>query len=193
MPAAALQRELHAPLLLTPAQLQFYRDNGFIRLKNVLSADLLAHYRDAVEAAVAAAGDAPLDAQQALDRADDDYAQAFLQVINLWRTSPDVREFVFGQRLAHVAAQLVKARAGGGVRLYHDQALFKAPGGGHTPWHCDQFYWPLASEKTVTAWVPLEAVPEEMGPLQFAAGSHRKDLGRAVGIGCETTTKRSCS
>lgn len=25
-----------------------------------------------------------------------------------------------------------------GVRIYHDQALFKGPGGGHTPWHCDQ-------------------------------------------------------
>lgn len=22
--------------------------------------------------------------------------------------------------------------------MYHDQALFKSPGGGHTPWHCDQ-------------------------------------------------------
>lgn len=159
------------------------------------------------------------------------------------------------------------------MRIYHDQALFKGPGGGHTPWHCDQvragraragcwaglapvlaaggwgaaaggsfsfptgqqgqpppsacacaaeplpalcppnpprppfhvppavistiahppglacpargaqFYWPLGSDKTVTAWVPLVPVPEGRGPLQFAAGSQRHDLGRAVGIG----------
>ena len=58
-----------------------------------------------------------------------------------------------------------------GVRLYHDQALFKEAGGGHTPWHADQFYWPLATDRTVTAWVPLVDVPMEMGPLAFATGS----------------------
>ena len=30
-----------------------------------------------------------------------------------------------------------------GVRMYHDQALYKEAGGGYTPWHVDQFYWPL--------------------------------------------------
>ena len=25
-----------------------------------------------------------------------------------------------------------------GVGLYHDQALVKEAGGGHTPWHCDR-------------------------------------------------------
>ena len=30
-----------------------------------------------------------------------------------------------------------------GARLYHDQALFKEAGGGITPWHADQYYWPL--------------------------------------------------
>lgn len=148
------------------------------------------------------------------------------------------------------------------MRLYHDQALNKEPGGGYTPWHCDQYYWPVQSDKIVTAWVPLQVphspspwpppsrapltplqyhrstgtskprnecnhmhsvlkcslglpaqahfheltchlkilqlcsvclcrlehltpnkqcvqeVPEEMGPLQFAAGSHAHDLGR---------------
>ena len=43
-----------------------------------------------------------------------------------------------------------------GVRLYHDQALNKEPGGGYTPWHCDAYYWPVLSDKIVTAWVPLQ-------------------------------------
>lgn len=43
-----------------------------------------------------------------------------------------------------------------GVRLYADQALYKEPHGGYTPWHCDAFYWPLASDKAVTAWIPLQ-------------------------------------
>ena len=37
-----------------------------------------------------------------------------------------------------------------GVRLWHDQALYKEPSGGFTPWHADQQYWPMASNLAVT-------------------------------------------
>ncbi|MFF7154158.1 phytanoyl-CoA dioxygenase family protein [Streptomyces sp. NPDC008139] len=68
------------------------------------------------------------------------------------------------------------------MRLYHDQALHKEPGGGITPWHADQYYWPLASDRTVTLWLPLQDIPAEMGPLAFAAGSHRFAYGRDLPI-----------
>jgi ectoine hydroxylase-related dioxygenase (phytanoyl-CoA dioxygenase family) len=62
--------------------------------------------------------------------------------------------------------------------MWHDQALYKEPGGGFTPWHADQQYWPMASALCVTAWLPLQAVPMELGPLSFAPGSHLKKIGR---------------
>ena len=111
------------------------------------------------------------------------YEKAFLQVMNLWRERDAVRAFVFGRRLARVAAELVGVV---GVRLYHDQALYKEPGGGHTPWHADQYYWPLATDRCCTAWVPLQDVPLEMGPLAFAAGSHRVEVGRDLPISDES-------
>ena len=55
--------------------------------------------------------------------------------MNLWERDVDVRKFVFGTRLARIAAELMGVR---GVRMYHDQALCKLPGGGPTPWHADQ-------------------------------------------------------
>jgi ectoine hydroxylase-related dioxygenase (phytanoyl-CoA dioxygenase family) len=109
----------------------------------------------------------------------DTYSKAFLQVMNLWTYSDDVKEFTFGKRLASIAAQLMEVD---GVRMYHDQALFKEPGGGFTPWHADQYYWPLETDKTVTAWVPLQATPLEMGPLQFSAKSHLLQEGRQLKI-----------
>ena len=60
-----------------------------------------------------------------------------------------------------------------GVRLYHDQALFKEAEGGITPWHADQYYWPLSTSKTITDLIPLQATPLEMGPLEFSAGSQQ--------------------
>jgi ectoine hydroxylase-related dioxygenase (phytanoyl-CoA dioxygenase family) len=58
------------------------------------------------------------------------------------------------------------------VRLYHDQALCKEPGGGPTPWHQDQVYWPLEGAPALTLWIALVPIDESMGPLRFARGSH---------------------
>lgn len=116
----------------------------------------------------------------------DTYGRAFLQVMNLWEKSPLVGRFVMGERLARVAAQLLGVR---GVRLYHDQSLYKEPGGGHTPAHADQYYWPLASDRTITAWIPLQPVPLEMGPLGFYPGSQSVPFGRDLGISDESEAR----
>lgn len=100
----------------------------------------------------------------------DTYGQAFLQSFNLWRTDPLIEEFVLAPRFAATAAALLGVD---GVRLYHDQGLFKEPGGGRTPWHQDQFYWPLSSDRTVTVWIPLVDIAEEVGSMTFVDGSHR--------------------
>jgi ectoine hydroxylase-related dioxygenase (phytanoyl-CoA dioxygenase family) len=111
------------------------------------------------------------------------YGKAFLQLFNLWQENEEVKALVFSKRLAKIAADLMQTE---GVRLYHDQALFKEGGGGITPWHADQFYWPLETDKTVTAWIPLQETPLEMGPLEFSAGSHRIVEGRDLEIGDES-------
>lgn len=166
--------ELDAPFALAPEAVDFFAVNGFVRLPRVFTPALLARYRPFIAAEVArhAAEVAPLAARTT-------YGKAFLQIGNLWERSPAIREFVFGKRLARIAAALIGAT---GVRLYHDQALCKEAGGGITPWHADQYYWPVTSERIVTAWIPLQAVPEAMGPLAFAAGSHRLRTGRDLEI-----------
>jgi ectoine hydroxylase-related dioxygenase (phytanoyl-CoA dioxygenase family) len=103
------------------------------------------------------------------------YDRAFLQMMNLWRTDPTVRAFTFDPVFAGVAAQLMQVPA---VRLYHDQALVKEPGGGGTPWHQDQRYWPLDGSRAVTMWMALDECTVEMGTMRFASGTHRLgDLG----------------
>jgi hypothetical protein len=105
----------------------------------------------------------------------DTYGKAFLQSINLWRLDDRVKAFVWSPRFAKVAADLLGVPA---VRLYHDQALFKEPGGGPTPWHQDQVYWPLDTAHTITMWMPLVDVPAEVGSMTFVSRSFRHgDLG----------------
>lgn len=52
-----------------------------------------------------------------------------------------------------------------------------------------QFYWPLANDNTVTAWIPLQAIPLEMGPLSFWIGSQRILSNRDIAISDESEPK----
>lgn len=174
----AIQENLNQPFPLPREAIDFYRENGYVKLKKVFPSELLGHYREEIAKKVA-----ELNTQHLPIEKRSTYDKAFLQVMNLWRRSDVVREFVFGRRLARIAAELI---ACSGVRMYHDQALYKEPGGGITPWHADQYYWPVSSEKMVTAWIPLQDVPVEMGPLAFCEKSHRFQMGRDLEISDES-------
>lgn len=168
------QNDLDEPYSLTSEQISFFQENRYIKLKQVFNAPILAHYKQVILKKVEELSIVAIPLEER-----DTYSKAFLQVMNLWRESEEVKDFVFGKRLARIASQLMQVD---GVRLYHDQALFKEPGGGFTPWHADQYYWPLATDKTITAWVPLQAVQKEMGPLEFSAKSHQLQDGRNLKI-----------
>lgn len=177
--AAAL--DLHSPYPLTDEQIARFRADGFIKLKNVLSPDVLDYYGKIITAEVHRLNTMHLPIEQR-----DTYNKAFLQVGNIWTKNDTVKEFCWSQRLGRLAAELLGVKA---VRMYHDQALYKEPGGGITPWHADQYYWPLSNSNSVTAWIPLQATPMEMGPLAFAKGSHRFEMGRELGISDESETR----
>ena len=173
-----LKTELDSPYQLSTADIDFFRENGFIKLKRVFSKELLDRYGSVITDRVIELNEMHLAME---DR--DTYEKAFLQVMNLWTKDDVVRDFVFGRKLAKIASDLLGTD---GVRLYHDQALYKEPSGGITPWHADQYYWPLDSDKTITAWVPLQPVPLDMGPLAFAAKSNHFPIGRDLPISDES-------
>jgi len=173
-----IEAELNRPYDLTSAQIAFYKKHQFIKLKQVLSEDALQYFNEVISEQVALMN----KEERALEERST-YGKAFLQLFNLWREHALVKELVFSKRIAQIASDLMEVN---GVRLYHDQALFKEGGGGITPWHADQYYWPLATDKTVTAWIPLQATPLEMGPLEFSAGSHAIVEGRELEIGDES-------
>lgn len=108
----------------------------------------------------------------------------FLQAFNLWKRSPEIAAFVLARRFASAAAQLMDVA---NVRLYHDQSLCKGAGAGRTPWHQDQFYWPLDTDRTITMWMPLLPVPEEIGSMTFASGSHTFGALGGTGINKESS------
>ncbi|MHA8079453.1 phytanoyl-CoA dioxygenase family protein [Aquirufa antheringensis] len=159
---------LNQPFSVSPEQRAYFTANGHAYIPGLISAAELQPYRQAILDWAA-----DFRAQQKPMEERDTYGKAFLQMMNLWESSETVKEFTLAKRFASAAAQLLGVQQ---VRLYHDQALFKEPGGGHTPWHQDQYYWPLDTPKTVTMWMPLVDIEEGMGMLTFASKSSDADL-----------------
>lgn len=149
---------------LTDEQIRAYRHDGHILLRNVCPQAVLEGYRQRILSVV----------EEVVRKRDtqgriEDYSNLFTQVTNVWRMDEEVRRFIVARRFAKIAADLMGVN---GVRLYHDQALIKEPGGKPTPWHQDYYYWPLDTEYTVTMWMPLVDVTREMGSMSFVSGSH---------------------
>jgi len=163
---------------VTPAQVNYFNENGFIKIKNIFEPAVIDYMNIVISKEVDR-----LNNQQIPLEERDTYGKAFLQIMNLWTHTSAVKDIVFSKKIAQIATGLMQTT---GVRLYHDQALFKEPKGGHTPWHADQYYWPLDTENTVTAWIPLQATPLNYGPLEFSAGSNKLTAGRDKQISDES-------
>jgi ectoine hydroxylase-related dioxygenase (phytanoyl-CoA dioxygenase family) len=180
---SALEADLDGVYPLSEQQISKFRGDGYVKLKNVLSPATLAYYGREITDQVFRLNNQTKPMSERTT-----YEKAFLQIMNIWTHSEVVKEFVIGKKLGRLAAELMGVN---GVRIYHDQALYKEPGAGFTPWHADQYYWPLSSANTVTAWIPLQAVPLEMGPMQFSATSHKFKMGRDLEISDESEQKIS--
>ncbi|MGI0134194.1 MAG: phytanoyl-CoA dioxygenase family protein, partial [Candidatus Micrarchaeaceae archaeon] len=169
---------LSQPYVIDPNHVKLFREQGFVKLNQVLDDETLSRYKGEITDKVyeLSTTSTPLSERTT-------YQRAFLQVWGLWKQSALIREFVFSLRLAKIAAELLEVE---GVRLYHDQALYKEGGGGITPWHADQYYWPLSSDRTCTIWIPLQNTPEAMGPITFSAGSQYFSYGRNLPISDES-------
>ncbi|MDA0336905.1 MAG: phytanoyl-CoA dioxygenase family protein [bacterium] len=156
---------------LSSTQISSYSDNGFLLIPDFLSAAELAAWRDAIESAMEARGDA------VLPRDDDPLLGAsrtvLYQRINLWMDHPEVRRLVLHERIGQMAATLEGVD---GIRVWHDQALYKDPWANPTSWHQDNTKWSFSARHAITIWVALDEVDARNGCMFFLLGTQRHRL-----------------
>src|SRR5690349_15878767 len=108
--------------MLDPAVVDAFARDGFVVVPDLFEDGELDRYGELVTAAVLhrTRGDTtPLEEKSR-------YQQSFVQCMNLWEDHPEVAPLTFHPKLGQAAAELLQVDA---VRLWHDQALFKQPGG----------------------------------------------------------------
>src|SRR6201996_4699285 len=172
----------HMKHLPSSEQIAFYQANGFVVIEDFLAQDELEHWRKAVMQAVAERGGRKIPGKDIRIGEDDginEDGDYFGKVFDLWQTSGAVRELMLDERIGKMASLLSGAE---GIRIWHDQALFKRPWANPTALHLDVPYWSFSSPDAISIWVALDDATLNNGCLYFLPGTHRKTGYRDIGI-----------
>ncbi len=137
-----------------------FRANAFVKLPEVLSPAVVRRLAERL-------------ATLLVDEHGTDTSGRFLALEQMWRHDELMESVATSPRVGGIAARLLGEDA---VRIYHDNALSKEPACGRTPWHHDDEHFPLDSHQVLTAWMPMSAIPAEMGPLSFAHGTELREV-----------------
>ena len=151
-----IEKELMSPYEITDHHCQTFRKEGFLKLPNVLSETAVLLLRKELKRILSRTFNVRVDVES---------NNRFLSLEMMWLENKFIRNYVLSPRIAKIAADLLGVPR---IRLYHDNVLAKEPGCGRTPWHCDDYHFPLDTQKVVTAWIPAQPIPLSMGPLEFA-------------------------
>jgi len=150
--------------MISQADVEQFAAAGYLVVENVFSRAELAHYRDAIDAAVSRRPDQPLPVEER-----DAFDRMFTQAFNLWEDSPAVRPLTFEARLAAIASRLLGVEK---LRVFCDQVFFKEPGCTETGVHQDYPLLSIKQTQTLNAWIPLDGSSLDAGALGYLPGSH---------------------
>ena len=153
--------------LLSQRQVEFYRENGYLVVEALLDGEELEKWRAALAEGVAR--HFSINARHNQGRSDH-YEDVFVQCVNLWKTSEEIKQLVTDPRLGRLAAALAGVDS---VRLYHDHALVKEPWAHPTNWHVDNAMDPFHSRQSIMLWVALDDATLQNGCMYFLPGTHR--------------------
>lgn len=152
----------------------YHRDGYFVR-EALLDAAELEEWRSVVDEAVAKR--TGHDQRTLADKSDRE--KVFKQVMNLWKDNPGVKKLMLDERLGRMAAKLAGID---GIRIFHDQALFKEADGRPTVWHQDLSYWSFTHRAAISIWVALDDATAENGCLSYMPGSQNTERAASVDL-----------
>ncbi len=164
----------HPPRVLTQEQREFYFENGYVLLEEVIPRD----WMDALRKAT----DEVLEDSKAVSHSDavwdlePDHSPSNPRLRRLSSPvdyHPVYMRYIFESLLGDIAADLV----GPDVKYHHTKLNFKAPAGGaDIKWHQDIQFWPHTNYSPLTLGTYLYDCGMEQGPLGVIPRSHELPL-----------------
>lgn len=166
---------------LSPAQVAFFREQGYLLLKGMvpdaLRERLLAVTQDHLQRAVAPLEyEAEVGYEGAPASLEAEGGRTARRLRAAWQRDPVYREWAADQQLVAMLHQLFEEP----VCLtlaHHNCIMTKHPAfGTATGWHRDIRYWSFPRNELISVWLALGAETPENGALKFIPGSHKLKL-----------------
>jgi len=138
-----------------------YARDGVCVLRGIFDATWLSTLRAGVEHNLAEPGPYAGEYGHGEGKIFDDYCN--------WERIAEYRSFVYDSLAAAIAVAVMQSPS---AQFFHEHVLVKEPGTAkRTPWHHDAPYYCVDGRQTVSFWIPLDPVPQDVCP-EFVAGSH---------------------
>ena len=156
---------------LSEQQVQFYRDNGYLLIHNVVDEAMLHRLRDVTATFIDESR--TVTASNPLYDVGPDHCADHPQVRRV--KNPHQHHSVY-EELAHsnVLVDIVASLLGPHVRFDHSKLNFKPPGTATAiEWHQDWAFYPHTNDDILAVGVLLEDCADENGPLLVIPGSHQ--------------------
>jgi ectoine hydroxylase-related dioxygenase (phytanoyl-CoA dioxygenase family) len=173
-------REGWARYRLSPEQVRFFHDNGYvagIRILDDAQVDTLqAELRDLFDPRHPANG----LFHEFHTNESPDPSRILFHALGAWRIRPGFHDLLWHPAVTVSASQLLD----GPVRFWHDQLFCKpAHHGGVVAWHQDYSYWTRTEPmQHLTCWIALDDATRANGCLHYLPGSHRWPLLPITGL-----------
>ena len=165
---------------LTPDQVDFYHDQGYLAGLDVLNQPQLDALRQQLEPLMRPGHPGKELWHEYHSNESNDPNQVLFHALGAWRIAPAFHDLLFHAAFTCRAAQLL----GGPVRFWHDQLFCKpARHGGVVAWHQDYSYWTRTQPmQHLTCWIGLDDSTADNGCLHYVPRSHHWDLLPITGL-----------
>ena len=160
--------------MITNEQINYYKDKGYLVVKNAIPQDKLKELQKVTDEYVANSKDVVVN-DEVYDLADDHSS-----------TNPNLRRLKNPHLLHDVyknitedacILDIVEKLVGKNIRRDHTKLNFKSARGGESiEWHQDWAFYPHTNDDIVEVGIFLDDCGEENGPLMAVPGSHKGPL-----------------
>jgi ectoine hydroxylase-related dioxygenase (phytanoyl-CoA dioxygenase family) len=159
---------------ITPSQIEQFRADGFLLLREFLSSEDVERARTRFEPLFRGEFETGLHPDEWNWRADRDPPDRTRQICNGWKSDRTIASIVLAEEVGRVCATLAGWT---GARMGQDNVIWKPPGAKALGFHQDNSYchWVVPMGFT-TCWMALDDTNAAGGTLEYVRGSHRWGL-----------------
>ena len=164
---------------ITPSQIEQFRAEGFLVLRELLSPRDVQRARARFEPLFRGEFETGLYPDEWNWREDRDPPDRTRQICNGWKSDRIVASIVLAEQVGRICATLAGWT---GARMGQDNVVWKPPGAKALGFHQDNSYchWVIPMGFT-TCWMALDDTSAAGGTIEYARGSHRWGLFRRSG------------